>query len=130
MKTFLLALLVTPLFAVLAVAAGCGGPDPQGSTSSGSSSSGAGGEVNIDDYLFPDRSCAYDCPNDQCPEATTPYACPALSPWDKIPHLGACPAWDGKDPAPVQGTCTATAPTGEALSRPGPDPMNPTRHIL
>lgn len=72
-------------------------------------------------YYRPPHSCVYECPNSACPEAARPYACPALEPWARIPHEAECGAWDGTYPKVVQGKCTATAPTGEAMRYAGPD---------
>jgi DNA-binding beta-propeller fold protein YncE len=75
-------------------------------------------------------SCAYDCPGDKCAEQTTPYACQNLLPWQQIPHAGTCETWDGKPPTPVQGKCTATAPSGEAVKYAGADPDDPKVLII
>lgn len=98
------------------------------SSSSGSSSSGTGGTggAGPDPYEFAaaPQSCAYQCPSDQCAEQDTPYACPSLGEWTKVPHTELCEAWNGVFPTPVQGKCTTTAPSGEALKYAGPDPAN------
>jgi hypothetical protein len=81
-------------------------------------------------YLTAPSSCAYDCPNAGCSEQTTPYICPALGAWPAIPHLMACPAWDGTYPAAAQGKCTASAPTGAALARTGAIAASPGVRVL
>lgn len=75
-------------------------------------------------FAMPPTSCGFDCPDDgSCAEKKDGYACPALGAWDQIPHdTELCPAWDGKQPTPVAGKCTATAPTGEAAKYTGVDP--------
>jgi DNA-binding beta-propeller fold protein YncE len=108
---------LTALASILPLLAACG--DDSSSASTGSSSSGTGGGMDIESYLSAPGSCAYDCPNDACAEGTTPYACPALAEWSKIPHADTCPKWDGTYPKPVAGKCTASAPTGDALAHPG-----------
>jgi DNA-binding beta-propeller fold protein YncE len=75
--------------------------------------------LDPDLFLAAPHSCAYACPNDTCAEAKTPYACPALDAWADVPHLDDCPAWDGKYPAATAGHCNASAPSGDALKRPG-----------
>jgi hypothetical protein len=114
-------------------------PDETSSTTSTSSSGaggttsatgGAGGGVDVDAYLTAPSSCAYQCPASECAEATTGYACPALGAWKAIPHLDACPAWDGTYPVAAPGACSATAPTGAALLRTGADPAQPGAVIL
>ena len=65
------------------------------------------------DFAVPPTSCAYDCPNvSSCPESTTPYVCQNTAAWATIPHADSCGDWDGGYPAPVQGQCTAVAPSG------------------
>jgi hypothetical protein len=76
--------------------------------------------VSLDTMRQPDHSCAYTCPPTTCPETTTPYACPALQPWDNLEHDTTCPAWDSKYPAVTQGQCTATDPSGDAIAYAGP----------
>ncbi len=90
------------------LAAGCGDDESAAPTPS----------VNLDPYLTAPTSCAYVCPNETCPEATTPYVCPSLGPWASIPHLETCPAWDGSYPAVKPGSCAATEPAADALLRP------------
>jgi DNA-binding beta-propeller fold protein YncE len=64
------------------------------------------------------RACALDC-SGTCGEATQPWVCPALAPWDQIPHDdAACGSFDGTTyPAVVAGKCAATDPTGSALAK-------------
>jgi hypothetical protein len=120
----------------LMLLAGCSSGSETSSTSSGTTTgtggstttttgTGGSGGVDVDEYVHAPKSCAYHCPNTECAEATTPYECPALGDWKSIPHLDACPAWDGTYPAPQAGKCTATAPTGAALRHTGTDPSLP-----
>lgn len=81
----------------------------------------------LDDYLYAPISCAYQCPNSSCEEATKPYSCLAMGAWDKIAHYPECPAWDGKYPAVVSGKCAASEPSGDAVKRPGVDAMSGAR---
>lgn len=100
-----------------------------GSTTTGTG--GSGGGVDIDEFLSAPKSCAYQCLGAECPESAAPYACPALGKWAEIPHLDACPAWDGAYPAATAGSCTASAPAGAAIRRTGADPALPAgAHIL
>lgn len=85
---------------------------------------------DIDPYRRPPFSCAYRCPYKNCAETTTPYACPSMAAWTTLPHLETCGVWDGTYPTPTTGACTATAPTGDALARPGVDPSDATRRVL
>jgi hypothetical protein len=115
---------------VLLAACSSGSETPPTTTSTGTggsttTSSTGGSGVDVDAFLHAPSSCAYHCPNDECPESAAPYACPALGAWDAIPHLDACPAWDGSYPKVVKGSCTATAPTGAALLRTGAHPSLP-----
>jgi DNA-binding beta-propeller fold protein YncE len=121
---------LVPLLVVLVAQGGCGSdPSPTGG-STGTSSGTGGGPPDLDSYLSAPPSCAYDCPNSECAEVTTPYACPAAGAWDQVPHAESCPAWDGSYPAPVAGKCVASAPTEAALLRTGPAPGEPSAEIL
>ncbi len=120
---------LAPLLVALVALAACGS-DPATAGSSGTTSGTGAAPPDLDTYLSAPPSCAYDCPNAACPEVTTPYACPAVGEWSKIPHLDACPAWDGTYPAPVAGKCTVSAPSAAALLRPGLDPNDPSARIL
>jgi hypothetical protein len=83
------------------------------------------------EFATPPPSCAYDCPQSaDCTELTAGYTCPALGAWNAIPHDTACGAWDGKQPAPVAGKCTVSAPSGEAAKYAGKDPADPATTIL
>lgn len=63
-------------------------------------------------------SCAFNCKNG-CPEERVgPFVCPALGPWESIPHDDACGAAP-KPPLPTAGKCEIGTPTGEALRRAG-----------
>jgi len=73
-------------------------------------------------FVVPPTSCAYTCPiSPDCAETKTPYQCPNLGAWSCVPHAATCGDWDGGYPAVVPGKCTATAPTGAALSYAGVD---------
>src|SRR5262245_49918459 len=63
-------------------------------------------------------SCAFEC--DGCPEPEQPFDCPTMKPWAELSHADACLDWDETYPAPVQGRCTATEPTTEAVRPAGP----------
>ncbi len=88
-----------------------------------------GGPVDPDTFARPPSSCAYVCPTD-CAESTTPYVCPSTAAWASIPHADTCGSWDGTDPTPAMGQCTASAPTGEAAKFGGPDPDDASTIIL
>jgi DNA-binding beta-propeller fold protein YncE len=105
-------------------------PTPDPGPSASASSPPPPPPIDLDESLTVPRSCAYVCPNTECEEYTTPYACPALRPWATISHEATCPAWDGTYPAATMGQCKATEPSGEALKRPGPDPQVPGAQIL
>jgi hypothetical protein len=70
------------------------------------------------DNLKEDTTCVLDC-DPACTEAATPWVCPALADWSTLPHdATACGSFDGKTyPAPQQGKCTATDPTGDAIEK-------------
>src|SRR5262245_17983468 len=76
------------------------------------------------------KSCAYNCPASGCSEATTPYACPSLGAWNKVPHAETCGTWDGKQPAAKAGQCTVSDPSGEALKYTGADPADPSIIVM
>ena len=78
-------------------------------------------QIDITSLLTPPTSCAYVCPNTQCAEQSTPYECDALLPWSELPHDDACPKWDGKNPTPSPGACTASDPSGDATAYAGTD---------
>ena len=62
-------------------------------------------------------ACALNC-DPACGESAKPWVCPALADWSKIPHAPECGTFDGKTfPAPQQGKCVATDPTGDALAK-------------
>jgi hypothetical protein len=88
-------------------------------------SAGAGGSATVTPQDFMDSlveatSCALSC-NPACEEPQKPYDCPAMHAWSQIPHdtdPARCGTWDGASmPTPVQGKCTASAPTGEAVAK-------------
>ena len=110
-----------------------GGSSPTGTTgsSTGTGTGGSGGQIDpVSVYDPPPESCAYICPNDQCPEQKAPYACPSLGDWKAVPHAESCGAWDGPYPAVNNGSCVATAPSGEALRRSGKDADHPGVFVL
>ena len=76
--------------------------------------------ISPDDFfstIKDNPACALNC-DPACAEATKPWVCPALADWSKIPHAPECGTFDGKTfPAPQQGKCVATDPTGEALAK-------------
>ncbi len=75
----------------------------------------------VDDIMVElPKSCAFQCGD--CAEPATPFDCPTLAPWDKLPHEEACEPFDGTYPAPVQGKCTVTDASGEAAANAGPHP--------
>lgn len=79
------------------------------------------------------KSCAFLC-GGECSEPETPFECPALAPWDKLPHDEACEAFDGTYPTPAAGKCTVSDATGEAAAKAGPLPgggfVLPDGHII
>lgn len=100
------------------------------STTSSTGTGGGGGDVESF-YYPPPVSCAYQCPDiSACEETSKPFACPSVGDWDKVPHGPACGGWDGKFPAIVQGKCASSAPSGDAVKRPGVDPSDPTAYVL
>src|SRR4051794_34541193 len=105
-RSLLLAVLVAPLAAI-----GCGDESlPTGGTGGGATTASGG---SVDDIMSTlPESCSFDC--SKCAEPEAPFDCPTIKPWDKAPHAGVCPAWDGTYPAKVSGQCTASDPTGEA----------------
>lgn len=128
------------LLAWLCAATGCGDSETQtplttSSAAGGSGQGGAGGQgggdVDPADLLTAPKSCAYECPDiASCPESKTPYVCPAMAPWNELPHFEACGAWDGTTPEPVARKCSATTPKGAALARTGADATDPSTYIL
>lgn len=128
MRTSLVALVITGCLSL-----GCGGgeidatPSAAVTSTGGTGGGGAGGGGATPEQLEPfvkaAKSCAYECATlATCPEVQKPYECPALGPWKDVAHAAECPAWDGTLPTVVPGKCTATAPTGPALRRPGVQP--------
>jgi len=88
--------------------------------------------VDPEEFIYPPPdSCAYECETlATCTEQTTPYACPTVGDWAKIPHADACEDWDGSFPAVTPGACSASEPSGEAKKKAGPDPDDPTAFVL
>ncbi len=74
-------------------------------------------------------SCALQC-NSECAEPGSPYVCPALRPWEAMPHADSCESWDGSYPAVTAGTCTASLPTGDAAKPFGVDAANARRFYM
>ena len=106
----------------LGAAAGC---------SSGSSSPAPNPLPDPATFSEVSPSCAYLCPIDpSCPEVNAPYVCQNTGDWKKIPHADSCAAWDGTFPAPAQGQCTASAPSGDAIAYAGPDSAHPGTVVL
>ncbi len=112
-----------------------------GDESSTSSNGGAGGTTTTtsaggstldpDEFLVAPKSCAYQCPDEEgCPEKSSPYVCPAMGEWDAIPHLDACPPYDGSLPISTAGKCTVSAPVDAALRHPGKDAQDPATYVL
>ncbi|HEX8796252.1 MAG TPA: hypothetical protein VF765_35120 [Polyangiaceae bacterium] len=96
-----------------AIAAACGS-----SSGSGSSQQVTGSPQDFVDLVDQNPSCILDC-DPSCPEAKSPWSCPALVSWSGIPHdPSACGSFDGQTfPAPVKGKCTATAGSGQAIEK-------------
>jgi len=99
---------------VLAVAAAAAACSHHSSTSSQS----LGSPSDFMGNLKEDESCILSC-DPSCAEGATPWVCPALADWSDLPHdPTACGGFDGKTyPAPQQGKCVATDPTGPALEK-------------
>ena len=73
--------------------------------------------------LSQNGSCVLFC-DPSCSEATKPWVCPALDSWGNLPHAASCQPFDGSTtPAPQQGACSATDPSGDALEK--TNPMGP-----
>ena len=122
------------ILAILFSLTGCGSKSNGASSSEGDSGTTAdAGDDSPDPATFatPPKSCAYACPNvASCPESKTPYVCPSLGDWAKIPHEATCQAWDGGFPAAATGKCSASVPTGEAARYTGPDTSSPGTTVL
>lgn len=117
--------LLRSLSAVALLVAACGGDDTPEEAACASK-----GIADDSLYQRPPSSCAYQCPNTACVEATQPYACPAMKPWTDLEHAEACGCWDGTYPTPAQGKCVATNPAGEAIKYAGNDPDRPGVYVL
>ena len=93
---------------------------------SGAPVDAGGGDAGDDSGLSPgdwidglraNESCVLAC-DPTCMEANHPWTCPALAAWSTFPHdPAACDAFDGGYPAVVQGKCSATAPSGQAVEK-------------
>ncbi|MFO0593111.1 MAG: hypothetical protein U0441_36550, partial [Polyangiaceae bacterium] len=125
------------LWILFASAAGCGDAETtSGSTSTGggagtTTTTGTGGSgPDPDEFSYVPPTCVYQCPTGSCPEVASDYACQNLGAWADLPHAESCGAWDGTPPTPVQGKCTATAPSGDAAKYAGIDPDDPNVRIL
>lgn len=113
MRLGVLASLSLSLFAF--TACGKGGDDAAPQPDAGSDTPDPG------TFSVPPSSCGYICPQDGTCDEQKPgggYQCPSLGDWAQIPHDTTC-AWDGTPPAPIKGTCTSSAPTGEAAKYTG-----------
>lgn len=90
----------------------------------------AAAPVDLDDFVraLP-ASCAFDCKNGCPDEQVGPFACPAMAPWNAVPHAAEC-GGGPSTPAPIVGRCTVDAPRGEALWRAGAAPGDPSTHVL
>lgn len=124
-----------PLVAALLAACSSSSDDaraPAATTATATASGGAGGGggsgPDPDEFAAVPRSCAITCPLG--PGCDAPYACQNLGGWKDIPHEASCGAWDGAQPAPTKGACTASAPTGDAAKYTGPDPDDAKTTIL
>jgi DNA-binding beta-propeller fold protein YncE len=112
--------------------AACGSGGSSSSTTGGTTS-GGGAASGQDPYDFATApaSCVYDCGDDACAERKEgSYLCPSLGAWEAIPHVDACPSWDGSFPAPATGQCSATLPKGDALKYAGVDPDDPKTRVM
>jgi DNA-binding beta-propeller fold protein YncE len=70
--------------------------------------------------LSQNSSCILNC-DPSCAEAGKPWVCPALDSWGNLPHADACKPFDGTTvPAPQQGACNATDPSGDAVEKTNP----------
>jgi WD40 repeat protein len=82
--------------------------------------------LKCDEYT----SCVFS-PSCTCTEPAKPYDCPAMLPWAAMTHADACGDYDGTTlPDVTQGTCSASAPTGDATRMTGLDPNVPGRWHL
>jgi hypothetical protein len=128
-RSSIFAILAPAALAAILAAAGCKGSDAaapaattattSGTTGSAGGGGAGGGLGSVDDVMTSlPQSCAFACGG--CDEPKTPYACPTLDAWEKLPHADACGAWDGTYPAPAKGQCTASAPSGDAIRKAGP----------
>src|SRR5579859_4160279 len=113
----MLARRLLPALAPLPLILACGSSSSSGSQQQPQPDAGESASDFMDN-LKEDTTCILDC-DPACTEATTPWVCPALADWDTIPHdPTACGGFDGKTyPAPQQGKCVATAPSGDAIAK-------------
>lgn len=90
----------------------------------------AGTQIDLDDFVraLP-ASCAFDCKNGCPDEKVGPFTCPAMGPWNTLPHAETC-GEGPKTPAPITGKCEVAAPTGEALWKAGVAPGDPSTFVL
>ena len=115
-------------------AAAAGGSSGQGGGGGSSPIVDAGPDApavmgDPEDLLKYPLSCVFKCPGD-CAESTTPYACPALAPWQTLPHADSCAPWDGTFPKTGPTQCKASLPTGDAAKYAGPDVDHPGSWIM
>jgi len=85
--------------------------------------------IDLDDFVraLP-ASCAFDCKNGCPDEKIGPFVCPAMAPWNEVPHADECAP--PSTPAPITGKCDVAAPTGEALWRAGAVSGDPSTFVL
>ena len=102
--------------ALALLASGCG-DDETTTTPAAACLPGGSGDPEELQFEIP-YSCAYQCVSD-CAEPETPYSCPAMGPWDQVPHADSCGCYTGKGPEVVAGRCAASDPSGEALRKAG-----------
>ncbi len=96
---------------------GCAGDETEPAGGCPAEYAGPGGDPEDLIFTVP-VSCSFFCQD--CAEPATPYACPAMAPWSQVPHAEACGCFDGKPPAVVEGSCSVSEPTGDALRPAGP----------
>ncbi len=90
-----------------------------------------GPNVDPRDFVYVQKSCAYNCPPESCSESTQPYDCQNLRDWKTgVPHADTCGSWNEKYPKVVQGKCTVSDAAGESKKFSGTDPADPKTTIL
>lgn len=98
---------------VLVLLASCGGNDDKATPKPDT-----GPAVDIDDFVrnLP-TSCAFNCESGCPSERLGPFVCPALAPWDQVPHEPTCGS--PTPPTATKGKCEIGAATGDAVARAG-----------